>query len=135
MKVRATVFLLGLSALPLLSQVSDKYRICDKGAKSQFEMNACASEEAARDDAELNREYQKLLLLAGKDHERIAKIESMERAWICFRDAYLEAMYPAKDKQAEYGSIFPMEADMLRAKLTKQQTAALRELQTQGSEP
>ena len=98
-------------------------------------MNACASEEAARDDAELNREYRKLLSIAGKDHERVAKIESMERAWIAFRDAYLDAMYPAKDKQAEYGSIFPMEADMVRAKLTRQQIAALRELQTQGSEP
>jgi uncharacterized protein YecT (DUF1311 family) len=135
MKFLATVLLFGLSSLPLFAQVSDKYRSCDEGAKSQFEINACASDEAARDDAELNREFRKLLLIAGKDHERIAKIESMERAWVAFRDAYMEAMYPAKDKQAEYGSIFPMEANMLRAKLTQQQTAALRELQTQGSEP
>ena len=135
MKALATVLLFWLSSLPLFAQVSDKYRSCDEGAKSQFEMNACASEEAARDDAELDREYRKLLSIAGKDHERVAKIESMERAWIAFRDAYLDAMYPAKDKQAEYGSIFPMEADMVRAKVTRQQIAALRELQTQGSEP
>jgi uncharacterized protein YecT (DUF1311 family) len=135
MKALATVLLFGLSSLPLFAQVSDKYRRCDEDAKSQFEMNACASEEAARDDAELNREYRKLLSIAEKDHERTAKIKSMEKAWIAFRDAYLEAMYPAKDKQAEYGSIFPMEADLLRAKLTQQQIAALREMQTQGSEP
>ena len=42
-------------------------------------------------------------------------------------------MYPAKNKQAEYGSIYPMEADLLRAKLTQQQVAALKELQQQYS--
>ena len=45
-------------------------------------------------------------------------------------------MYPAEDKQAEYGSIFPMEVELLGAKLTRQQTAALREIlkqyQTEG---
>jgi len=37
-------------------------------------------------------------------------------------------MYPAKDKQAEYGSIYPLEANLLRARLTRQQTAALKDL-------
>jgi hypothetical protein len=45
----------------------------------------------------------------------------------------MDAMYPAKNKQAEYGSIYPMEADLLRAKLTQQQVAALKELQQQYS--
>lgn len=131
MKVPVVLLFLGISSLPLIAQVSDRYQSCDAAAKSQFEMNACASDEAARDDAELNREYRKLLSMTGDDHERAAKIESMERAWIASRDAYLDAMYPAKNKQAEYGSIFPMEADLLRAKFTQQQTAALRELQSQ----
>jgi hypothetical protein len=37
----------------------------------------------------------------------------------------MEAMYPAEDKQAEYGSVYPMEADLLRAKLTQRQVTAL----------
>ena len=45
----------------------------------------------------------------------------------------MEAMYPAKNKQAEYGSIYPMEADLLRAKLTQRQVTALKELLQQYS--
>jgi uncharacterized protein YecT (DUF1311 family) len=37
-------------------------------------------------------------------------------------------MYPAKDKQTEYGSMYPMEVDQLTAKLTRQQVTALTEL-------
>jgi uncharacterized protein YecT (DUF1311 family) len=91
-------------------------------------MNACASDEAARVDAELNDVYRKLLSKATSPPEAPAKIKAAERAWISYRDAYLDAMYPAKDKQAEYGSIFPMEADLLRAKLTERQVTALKEL-------
>jgi len=49
----------------------------------------------------------------------LRRFKAAERAWIAYRDAYMGAMYPAKDKQAEYGSIYPMEADLLRAKLTQ----------------
>jgi hypothetical protein len=37
-------------------------------------------------------------------------------------------MYPAPDKRAEYGSIYPMEFALLQAKLTRQQTQAVKEL-------
>ena len=96
-------------------------------------MNACASEEAARVDAELNAVYRKLLLKAASQPEAVAKIKASERAWITFRDAYMDAMYPAKDKQTEYGSVYPMEADLLKAKLTRQQVGALEEMLKQYS--
>ena len=91
-------------------------------------MNACASEEAARVDAELNRVYGILLSKAAGDQNALKAIKAAERAWVAYRDAYMEAMYPDPDKQASYGSIFPMEYDLLRAKLTRQQIEALREL-------
>ena len=81
-----------------------------------------------RADAELTDIYKKLLLAARKESGAADKIEAAERAWIVYRDAFLEAMYPAKDKQAAYGSIFPTEADLLRARLARRQTEALREL-------
>jgi hypothetical protein len=37
-------------------------------------------------------------------------------------------LYPATDKQAEYGSMFPMEWDLFRAELTQQHVAALRSI-------
>ncbi|HEU5415041.1 MAG TPA: lysozyme inhibitor LprI family protein [Candidatus Angelobacter sp.] len=132
MKYLSLVFL--LAALdPGLAQDSAHYRSCNEKAKTQMEMNVCASEEAARADTELNEAYRRVLIQAGKDEESVAKIKAAERAWIAYRDAYMEAMYPAKNKQAEYGSIYPMEADLLRAKLTQRQVIALKELLQQYS--
>jgi uncharacterized protein YecT (DUF1311 family) len=127
----AIVFL--VASLPALAQDSAQYRACNDKAKTQGEMNACASEEAARVDVELNTVYRKLLLKAASQPEAVAKVKASERAWVTYRDTYMEAMYPAKDKQAEYGSIYPMEADLLKAKLTRQQVAALEEMLKQYS--
>lgn len=132
MKYLTVVFLLA-ALLPGLAQDSAQYRACNEKAKTQMEMNACASEEAAHVDAQLNEVYRKVLAQAGKQEEAVAKIKAAERAWIAYRDAYMDAMYPAKNKQAEYGSIYPMEADLLRAKLTQRQVTALKELLQQYS--
>lgn len=131
MKYLAIAFL--LASLPAIAQDSAQYRTCNEKAKAQAEMNACASDEAARVNAELNLVYQKLLSRVGSQPEAAVKIKAAERAWIAYRDAYMDAMYPAKDKQAEYGSIYPMEADLLRAKLTQRQVTALKELLQQYS--
>lgn len=131
MKYLSLVFL--LVSLPSFAQDPEQNRACDEKAKTQMEMNAYASEEAARADTELNDVYRKVLAQAGKQEEVVAKIKAAERAWIAYRDAYMEAMYPAKDKQAEYGSIYPMEANLLRARLTRRQVAALKELLQQYS--
>jgi uncharacterized protein YecT (DUF1311 family) len=128
MKHLALAFALVAASLPAHGQESARYRACNEKARTQGEMNACASEEASRVDAELNSVYRRLLSKASSQPEAVAKIKASERAWITYRDAYMEAMYPAKDKQAEYGSIYPMEADLLKAKLTREQVAALKEM-------
>jgi uncharacterized protein YecT (DUF1311 family) len=110
------------------AQESPLYLACNKHAKTQHDLNACASNEATRVDDELNRIYKLLLSKAADDPIATVKIKAAEKAWIAYRDAYLEAMYPAEDKQAEYGSIYPMEAALAEAKITRQQVDALREL-------
>jgi uncharacterized protein YecT (DUF1311 family) len=122
-----------LVSLASVAQESAEYRACNDKAASQMAMNTCASEEALRVDTRLNDVYHKLLAEAGKQVEAVAKIKAAERAWIAYRDAYMEAMYPAKDKQAEYGSIYLMEANLLRAKLTERQITQLKELLEQYS--
>ena len=97
-------------------------------ANTQTAMHVCASEEAQRVDAELNDTYRMLLSVAGRRPAAVEKIEIAERAWITYRDAYIEAMYPAEDKLAEYGSIFLTEANLLRSQLTRQQIVALKDL-------
>ena len=110
------------------AQESKIYLACNSRAKTQYDLNACANDEARRVDEELNRIYKRVLSTAADDPVATAKIKSAETAWMAYRDAYLEAMYPANDKRAEYGSIFPMEIDLLGAKITRQQIDALRNL-------
>ena len=90
-------------------------------------MNQCASDEAKRADDELNRVY-RALLSKESDPDGVAKIKKAEGAWIAYRNASLQAMWPVKDKQAEYGPIYPMKVNLLRATLTRRQIVALREL-------
>jgi uncharacterized protein YecT (DUF1311 family) len=91
-------------------------------------MNACANEEAQHADAELNQLYSRLLSAESAQPEAVAKIKAAEKAWATYRDAYSDAMYPAADKQFEYGSKYPMEANLIRAKLTRQHIADLKDL-------
>lgn len=134
MRFTAILFLIALGSLPCLAQDSQQFLACNKKAATQIEINACASAEADRVDNELNGVYRKLLAAANDDAQAVTKIKTAERAWVAYRDAYLEAMYPAEDKRAEYGSIYPMELDMLRAKLSRVQIAALQDLLAQYRE-
>jgi len=123
------LWLVCLAALtPCLSvaQDSKEYQECNRTANTQMEMNLCASEDATRADAELNRVYAALLSVAKTDPVALAKLKTAERAWLVYRDAYVEAMYPAKNKQAEYGSIYPMQVAITRARLTRQQVEDLK---------
>ena len=117
-----------LASISCCSQDSPMYRACSKQANTQHEMNVCANEEAERVDDELSRIYKKLLAKLRGNPVATVKIQIAQKAWVTYRDAYIDAMYPAKDKQAEYGSIFPMEVDLLGAKLTRQQIGALKDI-------
>jgi uncharacterized protein YecT (DUF1311 family) len=126
-------FIMFVAALATFAQDSPQFHSCEEKATTHMEMNVCASQEAARADAQLNDIYKKLLSKVSGQPEAIAKIKAAEKAWVTYRDAYMEAMYPAKDKQFEYGSDYPMEADLLFAKLTYRQVTALKELIEQHS--
>jgi uncharacterized protein YecT (DUF1311 family) len=91
-------------------------------------MTACAGAEAKRVDAKLNSTYRALLARVASQPEAVAKIKAAERAWVAYRDAYVEASYPAKNKAIEYGSIYPLDVALLRAKLTQRQVTALEDM-------
>ena len=128
----ATVFL--FNSLPCQSQLSAQYRACGQKAQSQAEINSCANDEDARADSELNDVYRLLLSKADKEPGATAKVRAAERVWIQYRDAYLEAMFPAEDKLAYYGSKYPSDFNIVRATLTREQTKKLRELIKQYEE-
>lgn len=133
MRYLGTTLLLVIVSGSVCAQQSPEYRACSDGAKTQAAMNACASEEAARADKQLNDVY-RTLLQKTTDTAAATKFKVAERAWINYRDAYIDAMYPAENKQAEHGSEYPMEVDLLRAKLTRIQMEALQDLSQRAGE-
>ncbi|MGH9734177.1 MAG: lysozyme inhibitor LprI family protein [Candidatus Acidiferrales bacterium] len=128
MKALWLILLLACTALTGFGQANQKSTDCFKTAMIQSTMDECANEEAHRAEAQLDKTYQQLLTLANKDPMAIAKIKKAEAIWISYRQAYIDAMYPANDKQAEYGTMFPMEIDLLGAQLTRAHTKALQEI-------
>ncbi len=121
------LFLLALASA-LVAQDHPPLPDCYQTAGTQSEMNRCASDEAKRTDDELNAIYRKVSAEFSHNARALAKLKAQERAWIRFRDAYLDAAVPAEDKQANYGSMFPMDFDQLRIQLTREQTARLHDL-------
>ena len=128
MKCLLVAFLMTVISFACFAQDSAEYRACSDKANTQSEMTACASDEAARVDAKLKTTYRALLARVTSQPEALAKIKAAERAWIAYRDAYIEASYPAEDKATEYGSIYPLDVNLLRAKLTRRQVAALEDM-------
>lgn len=123
-----------LGSISCQSQESKQFRACTQKEMSQTGMDGCASDEAARADSELNDAYRHLLSKAERVPGATAKVKAFESAWITYRDSYIEAMFPAEDKQIAYGSMYPMSVDIIRAKLTPDQTKELRELIKQYDE-
>ncbi len=54
----------------------------------------------------------------------------MQQAWLAYASAYLEALYPASNKQVEYGSMYPMESALAHSALVQRHTADLQGLLT-----
>jgi uncharacterized protein YecT (DUF1311 family) len=107
--MRAIVYrlpaLILLTSCSALAQNDDK---CYDGAKTQSEINACASGAYARADRKLNEVYEAILRRYSEDATFLGKLREAQRSWLKFRDAELQALYPEDDKLANYGSVWPM---------------------------
>jgi uncharacterized protein YecT (DUF1311 family) len=98
---------------------------CEQKAQTQLDLNICAADKLRSEDTKLDRVYQELLAKAKNDPVATTKIRSAQEAWVAFRDAQLEALFPADDKQDQYGSAYPMCAAAARAQLTAERTKML----------
>lgn len=96
-------------------------------AQTQMELAGDACSEYKQADADLNSVYGEVLAKHKKDTAFAAKLKEAQRAWIKFRDAHLESIYPAANKQQEYGSAFPMCNCGELAEITKKRTAQLKQ--------
>ena len=81
---------------------------CAGFAQTQREMNETARTEYRTADQELNRIYLRITSDYRTGTVFLRKLRASQRAWIAFRDAQVEALFPAADKQREYGSVYPL---------------------------
>jgi uncharacterized protein YecT (DUF1311 family) len=77
-------------------------------AQTQGGLDEQACGQFHKADVALNETYSKILKEYANDQQFIAKLKTAQRAWLAFRDAELEALYPKDNKQAEYGTVYPM---------------------------
>ena len=101
---------------------------------AQSEMNRCADLDARDVEADLNHVYQDLLVKLKGDENATNKLRTAQRAWLAFREAHLQELYPAEDKQREYGSIYPMCYAQVATAMTKERTTQLRRM-LDGKDP
>jgi uncharacterized protein YecT (DUF1311 family) len=97
---------------------------------TQLEINQSAGSRLEAADAELNRVYREIRRQYLGQPRFLEKLKLAQRAWIRFRDAELEALFPPTadgDPMTSYGSIYPMCFAEAKERLTRERTAALRQ--------
>lgn len=98
-------------------------------AANQRELNDCFCNQHKKADAELNRVYQQLISANANDQVFLDKLKTAQRAWIAFRDAQLEAIYPETDEpRVKYGSVYPMCYCAAQQDLTEERTKHLKRM-------
>lgn len=75
----------------------------------------------------MNKIYNQVLKKYAKDKEFINKLRTAQLAWIKYRDADLDAIYPKKDKALNYGSVYPTCYALQLTQMTELRTAQLNE--------
>lgn len=116
------------SSLRLLSSsIVILLAICNSSAQTQADMNqdACAKYEKA--DAEMNAVYRQVLNKYKTEAVFVAKFKTAQRAWIAFRDAHLESLYPEPNKLQSYGSVNSMCRCSVLAELTVERAKQLKQ--------
>ena len=89
-------------------------------------MDEKARQEFQRADNELNTVYNQVLKKYSGDAAFLKKLRAAQLAWIRFRDAQVEAHFPATDKLREYGSVYPVCRYQALKPLTEERTKQLR---------
>ncbi len=103
------------------SRSGDKSNACYDKAQTQLDLNECANLEYGSADKELNRVYQSVIRKHKDDGVFINKLKQAQQAWIKFRDAEMEAVFPHN-----YGSASSMCWSLLKTSMTVKRMKQLR---------
>ncbi len=111
----------------LVSSVALLLAVCNSPAQTQAEMNDSACAQYKKADAEMNAVYQQILNKYKSETLFVAKLKAAQRAWIAFRDAHLESLYPEPNKLQTYGSVNPVCRCGVLTELTAERTKQLKQ--------
>ena len=98
---------------------------CWDSAVTQAAMNDCARKDYEAADREMNVAYKKLM--SRNDPIFRKKVQAAQRAWLAYRDAHVDSVYPDPDN-VTYGSVRPMCVHRILAEMTTERTGQLRRL-------
>jgi uncharacterized protein YecT (DUF1311 family) len=83
-----------------------------------------AFKEFKQADENLNNVYEQILNKHKDDSVFIAKITNAQSAWLAFRNAEIEAIFPSQDKKV-YGSLYPLAYAQEKTRLTLERAKQL----------
>lgn len=118
-------FLISFMVVMTIQLHSGAQSPCFEKARTQKELNECAAADLSQADAELNQVYQRVLSRHADEPDAVTRIRKAQRAWIAFRDAEMEALFP-ESKRAQRGSSFEMCRLFQLTKLTQERTSELK---------
>lgn len=95
--------------------------------RAQADMKDGTCGEFKKADTELNRTYKKIMSEYKDDKTFLEKMKKAQRAWLTYRDAHIESVYPVEDKAAEYGSVYGTCYCSTKKDLTDQRTKMLKQ--------
>lgn len=96
-------------------------------AQTQLDLEGKACTELNKADNELNKVYKKVLSVYKDDKLFLEKLTKAQKAWLAYRDAHVESIYPESDTALNYGSAYGMCYCKELAELTKQRTKILKQ--------
>ncbi|HJZ67911.1 MAG TPA: lysozyme inhibitor LprI family protein [Blastocatellia bacterium] len=99
--------------------------VVSSSAQTQGQMNDEACRKYQQADAEMSRVYKQVVAEYKSETAFIKKLGIAQRAWLAFRDAHLEALFPEIDK-TRYGSVYPMCRCDVLAELSRERTKMLK---------
>lgn len=95
-------------------------------AQTQGDLDEQACSQFHRADVAMNETYSNVLKEYAKDEQFISKLKTAQKSWLAFRDAHMEALYPRTNRQAEYGTVYPMCHCIQLQGLTEERTKQLK---------
>jgi uncharacterized protein YecT (DUF1311 family) len=103
---------------------------CFAKATTQAEATACAGKALDEADAELNLVYQQLLKKHVAHKDFIKRLKLAQEAWLKFRDAHIESLYPNPDEDQlrPEGTVYPMCKAMEITRVTVERTRTLKSM-------